>query len=131
MSEHAAPTFPATPGDTLVFENDRVRVWSMTLEADGGMFDFHEHQHDHVIIWPDAGRAQGQTYGDADWGITQTAEEGFVMFKTVGSDKPLSPHRIRNLEDHPVTHYIIELLEPSPSTTELPWETNERGGLDL
>lgn len=126
-----APAVPTAPGDTLLFENDRVRVWSMTLGPNGGMFDFHAHHHDHVIIWPDPGRAQGQTYGDEDWGITQTAEAGFVMFKTVGSQKPLTPHRIRNIGDQPVTHFIVELLDPSPSETELPWETNERGGLDL
>ena len=32
---------PTAPGDTLIFENDRVRIWSMTLEP-GGMFDFHQ-----------------------------------------------------------------------------------------
>src|SRR5690349_24000436 len=113
--------YPSSPGDTLVFENDRVRVWSMTLEANGGMFDFHQHHHDHLILWPDAGRAEAQELDDPDWSISQTARPGFVAFKTVGSSGPLTPHRIRNLEDHPVTHYIVELMsEPSPSTEPLP-----------
>lgn len=120
-------TYPPTPGDTLVFENDRVRVWSMTLPPHG-MFDYHQHFHDHVILWPDAGRAEAQILGDDDWYISQTAEPGFVLFKTVGSSGPLTPHRIRNLEDHAVTHYIIELIsEDSPSEVELPGVTNERG----
>ena len=119
--------YPPTPGDTLVFENDRVRVWSMTLPAHG-MFDYHQHFHDHVIVWPDAGRAQAQILGDDDWNISQTAEPGFVLFKTVGSTGPLPPHRIRSLEDHPVTHYIIELIsETSPSEVELPSVSNGRG----
>lgn len=120
--------YPPTPGDTLVFENDRVRVWSMTLAANGGMFDFHQHHHDHLILWPDAGRAEAQQLGDEEWTVRQDAQPGFCLFKTVGSESPLPPHRIRNLEDHPVTHYIIELIsEPSPSATALPAETNDRG----
>ncbi|RJQ82469.1 cupin domain-containing protein [Amycolatopsis panacis] len=120
--------FPTAPGDELVFENDRVRVWSMTLAANGGIYDFHQHEHDHVILWPDAGRAEAMQYGDDDWTISQVAERGFTMFKTVGSGGPMVPHRIRNLEDHPVTHYIIELIsEPSPSPVTLPTESNGRG----
>ena len=117
---------PSAPGDTLLFENDRVRVWSMTLEP-GGIFDFHQHHHDHVVIWPQAGRSQGQNLDDDQWGISQAAEESFVLYKTVGREQPLAPHRIRNLEDYPTTHYIVELLEPSPSAVELPWEHNSRG----
>ena len=56
MTAEATP-YPPTPGDTLLFENDRVRVWSMTLEPHG-VFDFHQHHHDHVVVWPDAGKAR-------------------------------------------------------------------------
>lgn len=125
--EHA--DIPPTPGDTLLFENDRVRVWSMTLEPHA-TFDFHQHHWDHVIIWPDAGRVQGQDLGDDTWGISQVAEPGFVLYKTVGSERPLQPHRVRNLEDFSVTHYIVELLETSPSGPELPWEHNDRGSFE-
>lgn len=120
-------TYPSAPGDTLVFENDRVRVWSMTLEP-GGMFDFHQHHYDHVVLWPDSGQAVGQNLGDPDWGISQVAEPGFVLFQTVGTAEPLTPHRIRNVGDTAVTHYIIELIsERSPSEKRLPGETNGRG----
>lgn len=128
--ENTVPTqdgYPPTPGDTLLFENDRVRVWSMTLLPQG-IFDFHEHHHDHIVIWPNPGRAEAQELGDPHWSISQKAEAGFVLFKTVGSSGPLTPHRIRNLEDHTVTHYIIELVsEESPSSTALPSVTNDRG----
>lgn len=117
---------PPAPGDTLVFENDRVRVWSMTL-GPNGVFDYHQHHHDHLIIWPDAGRVQGQNLGDDAWGISQTAEPGFTMFKTVGSSLPLTPHRVRNLDARSVTHYIIEFLDDSPSPVELDMVTNGRG----
>lgn len=121
-------TYPPTPGDTLIFENDRVRVWSMTLEADGGMFDFHQHHHDHLVLWPDPGKAEAQELGDESWGVRQTAESGFCMFKTVGSDGPMTPHRIRNRGTTAVTHYIVELVgEPSPSPVTLDAQTNDRG----
>lgn len=120
--------FPSTPGDTLIFENDRVRVWSMTLAANGGVFDFHQHHYDHLILWPDAGRAEAQEYGDNGWTTSQTAEPGFCFFKTVGRSGPMTPHRIRNLDDEPSTHYIIELIsEQSPSLSTQPAETNDRG----
>jgi hypothetical protein len=119
--------YSPNPGDTLVFENDRVRVWSMTLPPHG-MYDFHQHHFDHIILWPDAGRVESQNLGDDDWPLIQSAEPGFVGFKTVGSAGPMVPHRIRNLENRAVTHYVIELIsEPSPSDRELPVEANGRG----
>ncbi|WP_202862665.1 hypothetical protein [Antricoccus suffuscus] len=127
MTPEPTPTFTSAPGDELVFENDRIRVWAMNLEAEGGTYEFHEHHHDHLILWPTAGRAQGQDYGDDEWKVAQEAERGYAFFKTVGRGGPLPPHRLRNLEDHPVTHYIIELLQESPSEGPLPHETNGRG----
>src|SRR5882757_3786574 len=129
MSERS---FTSDPRDTLLFENHRVRVWTMTLGPHEEV-DFHQHHHDHVVIWPWSGEAQGQQYiatqeeGDAEWGIVQIAQAGFVLYKTVGSEHPLTPHRIRNLRDETVTHYIVELLETSPSPTEEPWQFNGRG----
>lgn len=127
MAAGAQGGYPPTPGDTLLFENDRVRVWSMTLPPHG-MFDLHQHHNDHIVIWPDPGRAEAQEVGDPDWSISQEAEAGFVLFKTVGNSGPMTPHRIRNLEDHAVTHYIVELVsEESPSPTTLPSVTNGHG----
>ncbi|GAA1005228.1 hypothetical protein Aple_036560 [Acrocarpospora pleiomorpha] len=55
-----------------------------------------------------------------------SAPGDFVLFQTVGTAEPLTPHRIRNVGDTAVTHYIIELIsERSPS--EMPGETNGRG----
>ncbi|CDR01312.1 hypothetical protein [Streptomyces iranensis] len=116
------------PGDTLLFENDRVRVWSMTLAP--GQPDeppFHQHHHDHVIIWPVSGRSQGQELGHDEWGIVQNAEPGFVLYRTVGQNGPINPHRIRNVGEEGNTHYVIELLEKSPSAEPEPWVSNDRG----
>jgi quercetin dioxygenase-like cupin family protein len=120
--------WPSAPGDTLLFENERVRVWRMTLEP-GGMFDFHQHRHDHVVIWLDGGVSQGQELGDQDWGLVQDAGPGFVLYKTVGTAAPMRPHRIRNDGDRATAHVIVELLEPSPSREEEPWVHNGHGAL--
>ncbi|WP_410668036.1 hypothetical protein [Amycolatopsis sp. cmx-4-68] len=62
--------------------------------------------------------------------ISLAAEPGFVLFQTVGTAEPLTPHRIRNVGDTAVTHYIIELIsERSPSEQRLPGETHGRGTL--
>jgi hypothetical protein len=122
--------YPPNPGDTLIFQNDRIRIWSMTLEP-GGMFDFHQHHHDHVVLWPDAGQSQGQELGEDAWGIVQNAEPGFVLFRTVGSKAPLNPHRIRNVGTEKTTHFIVELLDESPSEESEPWVWNDRGALIL
>jgi beta-alanine degradation protein BauB len=126
--ESTGETEPTSdPGDTLLFENDRVRVWSMTLPPHG-TYEFHQHFHDHLIIWPEAGRAVAQQLGDEGWPLSQEVESGFVAFKTVGARGPLVPHRIRNVEDRTVTHYIVELIEYlSPSSGPEPAQTNDRG----
>ncbi|MDV3124134.1 hypothetical protein M1247_04355 [Mycobacterium sp. 21AC1] len=125
-----AAGYPTDPGDELVFENDRIRVWAMNLGPGEAIF-YHSHQHDHLILWPTAGRARSQDIDDEeDWQHVQNAEKNFAFFKTVGHTTGLTPHRLKNLEDYPVTHYIIELIsERSPSAVELPAETNGKGEL--
>ncbi|HEX4356055.1 MAG TPA: hypothetical protein VH141_00930 [Pseudonocardia sp.] len=118
--------YPEAPGDTLIFENDRVRVWSMTLEP-GQLFDFHQHHHDHVVLWPESGTAQAQELGDPDWGLVQEARPGFVLYRTVGHRAPLTPHRIRNTGPATVTHYVLELLGRSPHADTRPWTFNDQG----
>ena len=41
-AEYGGRELPAAPGNIVLFENDRVRVWSMTLGANGGIYDFHQ-----------------------------------------------------------------------------------------
>jgi len=114
------------PGDTLLFENERVRVWSMTVEP-GSHGDYHSHQHDHVLIWPVEGRSMGQLLGQEAPTRVQNARPGFVAFKTVGREHGLHPHRLHNLEGYATTHYIVELLDASPSPGEQNYEFNDRG----
>ena len=127
MSDTQDYPYSSDPGNELVFANDRIRVWAMNLGPGESIF-FHEHEHDHLILWPQAGRASAHDVDEADWAHVQNADKNFAFFKTVGRQKALKPHRLMNLEDHPVTHYIIELVsEESPSDSELPAESNGRG----
>lgn len=119
-------SYPDAVGTTLLFENDRVRVWEMVVDP-GEYFDYHSHRHDHVIIYPQAATMRAQELGDPDWGIVQDAEPGFVLARTVGHARPLTPHRLKNVGDETVVHYIVELLEESPSESSSPWEHNDRG----
>ena len=45
-------------GDTLLFENDRVRVWSLTLQP-GEESAVHEHPHDYVMVCIEGDRVAG------------------------------------------------------------------------
>jgi quercetin dioxygenase-like cupin family protein len=122
--------FSSAVGTTVLFENERVRVWEMVLQP-GEHCDYHQHHHDHIVLYGERGTMRGQELGDPDWGITQDAQPGFVLYRTVGSAGPLKPHRLKNLSDVAVTHFIVELLETSPSPTEQPWVHNDRGEFRL
>lgn len=118
---------PTDPGDEIVFANDRIRVWAMNLGPGESIF-YHSHQYDHLIFWPHPGRARAMEYDDEEeWSLVQDAEKNFAFFKTVGRNGGLKPHRLLNIEDHPVTHYIIELVGESASETELEGVSNGKG----
>jgi quercetin dioxygenase-like cupin family protein len=123
-------SFPPAVGSTVLFENDRVRVWEMTL-APGEHCDYHRHHHDHVILYPQAGQMRGQEFGGQEWGLVQEAEPGFVMYRTVGQAGPLPPHRLKNTGTETVVHYIVELLGESPSASAGPWQHNDHGRIVL
>ncbi|WP_063787201.1 hypothetical protein [Streptomyces sp. NBRC 110028] len=116
-------TYPSAPDDTLVFENDRVRVCSTMLEPEG-MYDVHQHHHDYVILCPGRRQAVTQRPGNPDRETSLAPEPGFMWFQAVDTAKPLISHRVRKVSDTAVTHYIIER---SPSEKRLPAETNSRG----
>lgn len=46
-------------GDTLLFENDRIRVWSLTLEP-GEESAQHEHPYDYVMVCIEGDRIAGR-----------------------------------------------------------------------
>ena len=118
---------PTDPGDELVFANDRIRVWAMNLEPGQAIF-YHSHQYDHLIFWPNPGKAVSMEYDEEqEFAHVQNADKNYAFFKTVGRNGGLKPHRLKNLEDHPVTHYIIELVGESATDEPGPAQSNGKG----
>jgi hypothetical protein len=72
------------------------------------------------VIWPDS----ATLIGDDNGVITQIAESGYVMFKTVGHRRPAEAARHSHKR---ATRYIVELLDGSPSETEVPSQTIDLG----
>lgn len=119
------PDMSTDPGDELVFANDRIRVWAMNLGPGESIF-YHSHQYDHLIFWPTPGRAVSMEYDEEEeFTHVQNAEKNYVFYRSVGRGGGLKPHRLKNIEDHPVTHYIIELV--GESVTEEPGMPQSNG----
>ena len=114
-----AKSLPDQVGTTVLFENDRVRVWEMTLEP-GETCALHRHRHDYLMIYPDAalGRSSSRSR-------LERVEAGLVAFATVGAEG-LPPHQITNAGESRSTHYIVELLGPSAAATTQPVAHNGR-----
>ncbi len=111
---------PADPvGTSVLFANDRIRVWEMTLQP-GETCAPHRHRHDHLLLYPHA--ATMRRHGHLG---LQHAEPGLVGYVTVGTDG-IGPHQITNAGPEPATHYVIELLGPSATPTAQPLNHNGR-----
>lgn len=110
-------------GTTVLFENDRVRVWDMTLEP-GETCASHRHRHDYLMIYPDGalGRSSSRSR-------LERVEPGLVAFATVGAEG-LPPHQITNAGERRSTHYVIELLGPSAAAIAQPLAHNGRVRLE-
>lgn len=121
---------PAHGGDVgtrVILENDAVRVWEMELEP-GESCEFHQHHHDHLILYPGAATMRGQRPGDDRWTIEQDVEPGFAMYRTVGAAGVLEPHRLSNAGAETVVHYVVELLGSSARADAIS-QDNGRGRL--
>ena len=111
-------------GTKVLFENNRIRVWEMSLTS-GQSSDMHKHLHDHVIIYGMPSTVRGVEQG-ATTSISQDVDAGFVLYRTVGKDG-LKPHRLVNIGHGTSVHYIVEILGESASTVTQPYENNGRG----
>ena len=110
-------------GTSVLFENDRVRVWEMTLDP-GETCASHRHHHDYLMIYPDGalGRSSSRSR-------LERVEAGLVAFATVGAEG-LPPHQITNAGQRRSTHYVVELLGPSAAATAQPLAHNGRVGVE-
>ena len=70
-----------TVGQTIVFENDTVRVWEIVLEP-GSMVSWHQHQHPYLVI---ALRGSSNRIESVDGGVRHVVEpDGGVVYREAG-----------------------------------------------
>jgi len=99
-------------GDTIVFENERVRIWELALEP-GDESHVHEHPHDYLMICIEgdkiAGKAtpgQDNPYGPAGDFVDIPTNPGHVVYVDGGVKETAvntGTTRYRNL--------VVELLD--------------------
>jgi FAD/FMN-containing dehydrogenase len=106
-------------GTSVLFANDRVRVWEMVL-APGETCAPHRHRNDFLLLYPHAAVMRPH----ARPGLEHVAP-GLVGYVTVGAGG-VGPHQITNAGPGPATHYIIELLGPSATPAAQPLIHNGR-----
>jgi hypothetical protein len=123
MNEQKATT---AVGTSVLFENERVRVWEMVL-APGETCATHRHVHDHLLLYAEPATIQAQIEGRP---VIQHVEDGLVSYRVVGPSG-LPPHSITNAAETPSRHFIVELLGPSAANAPGQHEHNGRGRTEL
>ena len=111
------------PGSELLFENDRLRVWALTLDP-GETCTMHRHVHDYAFVYADRSRMQGWFPESAET-IPLHVDKGFVFYQQVGSAGG-APHCLTNVGTEVSTHYIFELLGASAGAVPGDREDNGR-----
>ena len=90
-------------GTELLFENDVVRVWSMTLEP-GQSMPYHVHLLDYVYVYVTPSRITFMEHpGQVKW--TRDYEDGYVNYVSVGDG---IAHQIRNDAGVPHRQILVE-----------------------
>ena len=120
------PEASTAVGTTILFENDRIRVWEMVLAA-GESCPTHRHMNDHLLLYAEPATIRAQVEGQP---VIQHVEDGLVSYRAVGTGG-LPPHAITNVGDAPSRHFIMELLGPSTSDSPAAPEHNGRGRTEL
>jgi hypothetical protein len=108
-------------GTSVLFENDRVRVWEMILDP-GEAIPLHKHVNDYLVIY--LAPTHLDLFFQGREPRSQSYDDGFVQYFVVGKEG--TPHQIRNTGLEPHRQFIIELLGESVSPHELEPQTNER-----
>ena len=100
-------------GTDLLFENDRLRVWDMTL-APGESSDLHRHDHDFLYVYvTDDNELAIEVPGEEP--ILSRAGDSHVSYWEVGPDNPppTYTHRATNTASTPHRQILVEFLGPS------------------
>lgn len=101
-----AETFPDLPplgpiGDTIIFENDAVRIWGLKL-APGARQPWHQHHLPYVVVPLTSGKNEMRF---ADGRVRDTKEEpGEALWR-----EPGIPHELLNKSDWEYRNILIEI----------------------
>ena len=110
-----------TIGTALLFENDRVRVWEMTLDP-GEACEPHTHVNDYLFVY--TGDSELEVRIDGAEPRVQAFPDGFVQYTDVGRDRDFPVHSVRNVSDVRHRQILVELLGDSRTEHLTPPETN-------
>ncbi|MBV8745464.1 MAG: hypothetical protein JO134_10535 [Xanthobacteraceae bacterium] len=88
-------------GDKIIFENDAIRVWSLSVPP-GGIKRMHRHGLPYLIVPMTGGRVELTTIdGHVRYGEDKKGE---AFFLPAGET-----HQLRNLNDHAYDNVLVEL----------------------
>ena len=93
-------------GTRLLFENDRVRVWDLSLEP-GESSGLHTHQNDYLYVVIGGGSLQTAS-SDGQRHPPRPMEDGEVHFRTVDQT---DTHEAINVGERPWRNIVVELLK--------------------
>jgi len=107
-------------GTELLFENDRIRVWSMVLQP-GEESPLHRHEGDYAFVYTTPSRITAFREGQEP--VTTEYADGFVQYTEVGQG---IVHKIRNDAQEVHRQILFELKGPSAAPSPRPPESNGR-----
>ena len=93
-------------GTKLLFENDRVRVWDLRLEA-GESTGLHRHELDYLYVVIGGGTLQGKS-ADGSSKPIEAMSDGDVRFRAIDGE---DIHEAINVGGQPWRNIIVELKE--------------------
>jgi quercetin dioxygenase-like cupin family protein len=95
-------------GDKILFENEFIRVWALSLDA-GAVQPWHKHDLPYLVVPLTEGRNEMEF---SDGRVRQTAEQpGEVLWR-----EPGIPHELRNISDWQYRNVLIEVKTPGKPT---------------
>jgi hypothetical protein len=107
MSEVSASRVLGPMGDEVVFENDRVRIWELTL-APGADSDVHQHEHDYILVILGGDKVAALQEPDSESALPPYFEAEVTPASAVFVERG-AIEIARNVGAEPYHEFIIEL----------------------
>jgi hypothetical protein len=102
-------------GTQVLFENENIRVWEMTL-APGEHCGPHKHLHDYLFVYVTPDNLLEVEFEDGSQ-ARRHYDDGFVQWNAVTA-RGLPPHTLTNSGDHVHRQILVEFLQTRTDTPE-------------